>query len=127
MTEFSAEFNQADLAGLRAAIRRNPQKVLDEVNKFLVRGLSKYTKGIQSEPWRVGGSGGGAPVNTGNLRDTHAKIINRWDARVGPSAPYAGYVHRNRPWLDYVKRTKDQEIQQLEKELLENITNDLAK
>ena len=49
------------------AIRRNPKVALSEGRNFLVRGIAVYNKLILRNPWRVGGSGGGAPVDTGNL------------------------------------------------------------
>lgn len=121
---------------LQAAIKRNPQTVANESKKFFVRALSKYRKGIQSNPWTVGGSGGGAPVDTRNLVDTHVSTIGRTQASIGPHpqrAKYAKYVHGGtskmdaRPYLDYVKKQNEHRIASLYKEMLKNITADLAR
>lgn len=135
MADFSIEFR--GLNELQAAIRRNPQRVLSEVGKFLVRGIAAYNRVILRNPWRRGSSGGGAPVATGNLRDTHRREFEPWSARIYPTAPYASYVHglkgfarrrsyQLRPWLDYAKDAADREIQGHERDMLKAIVDDLA-
>ena len=138
MPEF--QLNSKDLESLKAAIARNPQRVRSEVGKFLVRGMAVYNRGVIRNPWRVGSGGGGAPVATGNLRDTHRREISVWEARIGPDpmrAPYAKYVHgidgyprrgtyELRPWLDWVFAHSEPEIMKLEGALLDTITADLA-
>ncbi len=120
------------LEELQRAVKRNPQLVVSEVGKFLVRGIAVYNRKIIREPWRVGSNGGGAPTGTGNLRDTHQKSIQKWEASITATAPYAQFVHdgtykmKARPWLDYAKQTSENEIQKLEEELLTNIVKDLA-
>jgi hypothetical protein len=126
------------LEELRRAVRRNPQKVLTETGKFLQRGIRAYNKVILRNPWRMGQSGGGAPEDSGNLRDTHRRVINTWEAMIYPTAPYAPYVHgiegyarrrsyQLRPWLDHAKDTADSEIRRLEGEMLDSIVGDLAR
>lgn len=118
------------LDALKRAVARNPAKVRTETGKFITKGMAAYNRGIIRNPWRVGQSGGGAPVDTGNLRDTHSRSVSTWEGRITPNAPYAEAVHDRgrhpRPWLDFVKNQKDNEIRQLEQDLLANITNDLA-
>lgn len=86
----------------------------------------------------MGASGGGAPVATGNLRDTHAREIRPWDAKIYPTAKYAPYVHgiagfprkrkyQLRPWLDYAKQSAEGAVELLAGNLLTNITKDLSK
>ncbi|HBT75034.1 TPA: hypothetical protein DEB29_03480 [Candidatus Wolfebacteria bacterium] len=137
------------LRELNAAIKRNPQVVLDEGRLFLTRGLALYKSGIVNAPWRIGGRGGGAPVSndprykrkaqrqrSGNLRDTHITEIDGLVGRIGPNmvtAPYAKYVHdgtrrmQGRPWLDFVKYQKEGAIEALYLKMLDNITADMAK
>ncbi len=144
-----ADIHWIGLKELRAAIARNPQKVLDEGRRYLTRGLAAYKAGIIRDPWRVGGQGGGSPVSndpryprafqkqrSGNLRDTHLTEINGLEGRIGPNlqaAPYARYVHhgtkrmRGRPWLEYVRQNKKGEIESLYRDMLKNIVGDLAK
>ena len=114
------EYNQRDIAALQAAVYRNPVKVRHEVSKFLSRGIAVYNRGIVRSPWQMGmfftSGGGGAPVATGNLRDTHRREVSPWQAKIYPTAPYAGYVHEGtrylhkRPWLDWVQQQSDREI-----------------
>ena len=143
------EFRWIGLKELKAAIARNPQKVLDEARRFLTYGLAAYKAGIIRDPWRVGGLGGGTPVSndpryprsyqrqrSGNLRDSHMTVVNGLQGIIGPNlsiAPYAGYVHQGtrrmagRPWLEFVKNTKDREIESLYRGMLQNIVGDLAR
>ncbi len=145
----SKELEWIGLKELQMAINRNPQKVLDEARLFLTRGLALYKQGIIRDPWRVNSGGGGAPVSndtryprryqktrSGNLRDSHTTNINSLVGTIGPDmavAPYAKYVHNGtrrmskRPWLDYVKKTKEGGIEDLYRKMLINITKDLAK
>lgn len=111
----------------REAIRRNPKKILELVGRFLTRGLAEYKRVIIRNPWRVGMAGGGAPVQTGNLRDTHITEVSPFEGRIYPSAPYSEAVHKNRPWLDYTEAQARPNIDKLEAELLQDIVADLAK
>lgn len=137
------------LKELQAAIKRNPQKVLDEARIFITRGLAVLKSGIVNAPWRIGGTGGGVPVSndprykrrmqrlrSGNLRDTHITQIDAMVGTIGPNlqaAPYARYVHsgtkrmQGRPWLEYVKERKKGDIENLYRAMLTNIVSDLAK
>jgi len=123
----------------KRAIKKNPDLVQKETSQFLVRGIALYNKSIIRQPWRMGQQGGGAPVDTGNLRDTHRREIRKLSARIFPTSPYSGFVHglngrkRNvrgvqlRPWLDYARKKNARGINQLSNVLLTNITKDLAK
>jgi hypothetical protein len=124
---------------LKQALARNPRMVRNETGKFLVRAMAVYTRLIINNPWRMGMSGGGVPVGTGNLRDSHFKIIMPWEAFIQPTAPYAGYVHGDdgklinskgkplRPWLDYAKDKGQKDVEKLEIDMVENIVQDLSK
>lgn len=133
-----AKLNPRDYAALQRAIARNPRKVADETGKFLKRGIAAYMRTINRSPWRVGGMGGGAPRDTGALRESHnPPIYKKWEARIEPNrtgvAPYAVYVHEGtkkmeeRPWLDYARDKNENEIQKLQENLLTKIRDDLAK
>lgn len=151
MAEFSLD--SKSVAALKAAIARRPRTVRTEVGKFLVQGMAVYNRGIIRQPWRMGGAGGGVPVSndprykrpyqrqkSGNLRDTHKRTIEAFEARIGPDtsrAPYAAFVHglegyprkrsyQLRPWLDFVFKKSENEIKGLESKLLDTLVNDLA-
>lgn len=129
------------LEELKRAIARNPEYVVKRTREFLVRGIAAYKQVIIRNPWSVGASGGGVPVRTGHLRDTHVSSIGNLEARIGPdqqAAPYAAAVHgiegyprkrsyKLRPWLDYTKITASDEIERLQGELLTDIRDQLAK
>lgn len=136
MHNFSIKFK--GIKELQAAIGRNPNKTKQEISLFLMRAISKYKSGIINNPWRMGSSGGGAPVSSGNLRDTHQTEIKPLQARIYPTAKYAPYVHgiegyprkrsyQLRPWLDYVKQQKEVEVKKLQDQMLQNIVSDLVK
>jgi hypothetical protein len=127
---------------LKLAIARNPKQTLTFSKRFLQRGLAEYKRSIVNSPWRMGMSGGGAPVSSGgfggNLRDTHETRIDGLTGSIRPTADYAPYVHgikgwprkrsyQLRPWLDHAKKSKQPKIEQLYRELLADITGDLAK
>lgn len=144
-----ADLNFIGLKELKAAINRSPKKVLDEARLFITRGMAQYKAGIIRSPWRIDGPGGGSPVSndpryprryqrqrSGNLRDSHTTRISGLQGVIGPDtrvAPYAKYVHegtrrmQGRPWLDYVKRSKQGAIERLYKDMLKNIVGDMAK
>ena len=119
------------------AIKKNPQVVRSEVSKFLTRGMAEYRRSIQTKPWRLGGSGGGAPVDTTNLQTSHVPKFSQWEASIGPrtdsAKKYASYVHEGtsrmqaRPWLDYAKESRDGRIKKMELELLDKIAYELSR
>lgn len=132
-----ADYQIKGLREFEAAIRRNPRFTIDRANVFLVRSLAEYRRVINRNPWRKGGSGGGAPVNTGNLRDTHQTEVSPLSGRIYPTAPYAKYIHgiegfprkrsyQLRPWLTYAATTARPNVEQHEKELLNDIVRGLA-
>ena len=145
--DFSYEW--VGLRELKAAMARNPQHVLDEARLFLTRGLAAYKQGIIRAPWRIGGGGGGSPVSndpryprkyqrqrSGNLRDSHVTTISSLEGMIGPNqstAPYARFVHhgtrrmQGRPWLEYIKQSKDSTITSLYRQMLKNVVTDLSK
>jgi hypothetical protein len=120
-------FSIEGLDEMKSAIQRNPSIVKEKVGNFLKRATGLYQRTIQNSPWKVGMSGGGVPVATGNLRDTHQLTISAWEAVIQPTASYAGFVHKKRPWLDYAFENNDSEVRELEKEMLNEIVEDLSK
>ena len=121
------------LEAFRRAIARNPAVVIKESKDFLVRAMALYKKEIRSRPWQAGAkSGGGVPIDTGNLRDTHRTEISKLSAKLYPTANYAKYVHEGtsrvdaRPWLDHAKNAQARNVQELEGRLLDRITRKLA-
>jgi len=118
-----------------AAIKRNPRAIKKGLSNFFTEALALYNRGIIRQPWRVGSGGGGSPVDTGHLRDTHQTEIKPWEAAIYPSqqVPYAVYVHgrdgdsRGRPWMTYVFNKNRLAIAALQDNLLKFLVKDLAK
>ena len=125
------------------SIKRNPRRTEKFLKNFFVDAIAVYRKSIIRQPWKVGKSGGGAPVMTGALRDSHQSgtKIGRFEASIGPdeqTAKYAKYVHgekgqinrrtgvKARPWLDYAYKKGDTEVTRLQDNLLKDIVKDLA-
>lgn len=121
------EYEIEGLEELKEAIKRNPDFVKKEISKFLVRGSAEYIRTLLNNPWKVGMSGGGVPVATGNLRDTHTKTVFPYEVLIRPTAPYASSVHEKRPWLDYAYNENMGKLEKLEDDMMENIVNNLAK
>ena len=133
------EFSIKGLDELRNAIKRNPQVVKEQVANFLTRATAVYTSTIKNSPWRVGMSGGGSPVSDdpryyygknhspGYLRDSHKTITTTWEAYIEPQAPYAKYVHKKRPWLEYAFNSNEKSVGQLELNMMEEIILNLTK
>lgn len=126
------------LSSLQAAIARNPESVKRHVRQYLQSGEVLLRRTINRSPWRMGGTGGGAPVDTGNLRENHQKKISPFSVEIFPTPDYAEAVHgvdgvprkrtyQLRPWLDYAMQTNQNNLQQLEGRLLDNIVRDLAR
>jgi len=137
--EFNIKIN--GLREFEKALRRNPLKTKDEIGKLLVRSISELNRVIIRKPWKIGQGGGGSPVATGNLRDTHQRRIRPLEARIFPTAKYAPFVHGEgkggkmfnkrglqlRPWLDHaIEKTKGP-INKLSIKMLNNIVKDLTK
>lgn len=140
MSKYVVKINENDLKDFKRAIREYPDKVADETRSFFRKVNKTYSRTIQNDPWRIGGSGGGAPVATpesagyqgGQLRNTHVKKIRPWEAIIKPTTSYAGYVHGGttkmeaRPWLDYAVEENRGKVEVYERELLDNLVEHLA-
>ncbi len=122
---------------LEAAIKRNPALVRSETSKYLTRASAEVNRQIKTAPWRVGGSKGGAPEATGNLRQAHRTEIDlsEFQAKIytdSSLAKYAIWVHEGtkkmaaRPWMDKALSDKARDINALQDDLLKNIVSDLA-
>lgn len=132
------QYNLEGFKELREAIKKNPKVIEEELGVFMPRAIAVYKGIIWNNPWRMGMVGGGVPVKTGNLRDTHQTDISNYEAKIYPTAPYSYYVHGEddksfnirghqlRPWLTYAFTRGETEVDRLQGELLENIVVKLA-
>jgi hypothetical protein len=112
------EFTIEGLKEFEAAVKNNPEYVKKQGKVFLVRSLAEYRKRIIRSPWQFGAPGGGAPVATGNLRDTHQTDVD-------PDGLW-GRSYQLRPWLSYAYSTAMPDIQKHEDQLLKDIVSGLA-
>lgn len=136
-------WNENTLRTLQNAIRRNPDVIRSESLAFMTRAKAVLMTTINRNPWRVGGRGGGAPVDSRRLLQSHQDRISPFELRIFPEPratkikspwnTYAELVHdgtsrmKRRPWLDYAVKSNDMQIRQLQGRLLEHVTKDLAK
>lgn len=119
---------------LETSLRENKTIIAKEVSNFIQRAMARLDSGIKNNPWKVGASGGGSPVasrNGGSLRASHQKDVTPWSGRIYPTQPYAVFVHEGtykmkaRPWLDFVLKEKEPELDKLQEQLLEDIIKQL--
>lgn len=133
-----------DYKALLRAIKKSPELVAQETKNFLYRAEKRLESKTGSTPWRVGSSGGGSPiakVSGGNLLRAHKAerkpFSLKWfvDERI---APYAKYVHgivgfprkgkyQLRPWLRWVEKEAEQDINKDSVNLVDRITRGLGK
>lgn len=122
------------LNDLQRAVAKSPDTVLKEAKRLINRLLAQATRLIGRPPWEIGqsGSGKGAPVSTGNLRQTHVKTIIGLTGILYPTADYAEYVHggtkrmKARPWLDQASEDLQPQVEEYSNEFLEKVTSELA-
>lgn len=134
--EYNLKIDELD--SFKKAILNCPDFTKQAVGRFLVQSMAVLNRILIRSPWKMGQSGGGVPVATRNLLETHLREINTWDLLIKPTAAYAGYVHgwdgkmfnvrgvQLRPWLDYTMENAQQDIEKLEGNLIDDITNSLA-
>jgi hypothetical protein len=129
-------FRERDVRGLRRAIDRNPNRVKIEASKAFARINAQLLSSIIRNPWRIGGTGGGSPVDTTNLREAHRKRIKPYEARIWVNqkkAPYGVHVHEGtykmeaRPWLDHAIKSRKNKIDLIARKFLEAVVRDLGK
>lgn len=121
---------QLSYNSLKRAIRKNPFKTSAEIKIFLYKTSTILERRAGQSPWRVGGSGGGVPVDTGNLLRSHKSTIKPFRLEYiqdDKKADYGKAVHKKRPWLRHVKDKSEKEIERLEKIMLKNIVDSLGK
>jgi len=129
---------------LKRAFGRSPQVVNTEAKKYFIKSRAEILRTTQSNPWSVKGSGGGVPIDTGNLRQKWERTEfrpNEMRIMVDTgSVPYAKYVHgrdfgeinartkvKSRPWLFYSFKKNKPKILKFQDELIKNVVKQLAK
>jgi hypothetical protein len=115
---------------LRAAIRRHPDEFRRRAGKMMVRLSASYRKRIMRDPWRVGETGGGVPVDTGTLRGAHSYLPEPTKLTISVrdqiAQSYGLAVHAGRPWLDYAHDQEEANRERMFTDFLEDIRDNLA-
>lgn len=124
---------------LTKAWESSPREVKREGQIFLISGLAEYKKiAVQPPLWKIGQSGGGIPVASGNLRELHTTQIKGLSGSFGltksnlKQVKYAGCVHGGtykmeaRPWLDFAKQKGDRAVKQHYRVFMNNILEYIA-
>ena len=119
------------------AIRRYPKYSKQQALIMMTRIKADYQRTIIRSPWRIGGSGGGSPVDTRALRDSHRYKIQptelKIDVRPEIASRYGEAVHEGtrrmeaRPWLDYATEKNKSNRERQVDDFLKAIVNNLAK
>jgi hypothetical protein len=116
---------------LRAAIRKNPEQVRKSARNMFNSLKTDYQRVIMRNPWQRGGSGGGVPVDTGSLRDSHRYQVSETQLRINvpdqKADEYGWAVHSGRPWLDYSQEQTEGQREKAYNKFLEEVTGQLAK
>jgi len=114
---------------LKRAIHRHPTIVAQETKNFLYRANTRLESKAGSSPWRVGGSGGGVPVATGNLLRSHKSKFEPFKLTYyqdNKKASYGKYIHPKRPWLEWTAKQSEKDINRDAERLLKNIVDSLG-
>jgi hypothetical protein len=133
-----------DKKSLEKAIKRNPTAVRNGALLFMRDSINSYWRAINNTPaWRVGESGGGVPVATGNLRKAHQKEIAPFESKVFVNKSktkagkynYANLVHDGtpggqmeaRPWLTMARESMSPNVKRYMQKFLKDVVLNLAK
>lgn len=129
--------SEKDRIALQRAFNRNPQQMKTEGLRMMNRIKTGLQKQIIRNPWRIGGAGGGVPVNTTSLRGSHRYEVQPYQAKISvdqaKADKYGWYVHEGtsrmhgRPWLDYSLEREQANIKNLASDFLKRIVHNLAK
>ena len=131
------EINEKDLRSLRKAFNNSPDLMRRKGGQLMTRLKANLQQRIIRRPWQVGGLGGGVPVATGALRDSHYYKVSAtsMEAGLNPHVTelYGRYVHDGtskmeaRPWLDYAVEKEESNTNQLVNNFLDDVVQGLAR
>lgn len=131
----SIEFKNIDK--LKRNIIAHPRKSFDEIQEYLTKAQIVIERIYTKNPWRVGGTGGGVPIKTGNLlkkgTGLEIKTMSRGFYVDDAKVDYAEEVYegrknmKGRPWLHYAGEKGEKDIEKLQVKLLNNIVENIIK
>lgn len=117
------------------AFKKSPKLISRELNNYIIRSLAEYKRIAVGSPWKIGQSGGGIPVDTGNLKERHRTTINKFVGKFGVpanSVPYAYAVYfgekgrQGRPWLAYAQSQAEPTVKKLYDKMGDNIIKNIV-
>ena len=130
---------------LQKAVNKAPKEVHLAGKTYIRDGVKTWEKNAKRKPWRVGMSGGGIPVRTGELKKANESVFNlnklegRFKVNENRQAPreyksksiktvmdYAVRVHKKRPWMDWTEKKSERELEKLESEFANEILKIIA-
>lgn len=149
MSKRHLQVNTRGFASFKRAIAKNPGVVQARGRAMINRGINVYRRVIEGSPWRVGQSGGGVPVDTGRLKQSHRyrvmglKGIIDFDHNPAPAdsdSPYGAIVHgdkpssvkmrgmdlHTRPWLNYAVGQSEAKVKALYQDFLDDVIENLS-
>lgn len=135
MSRLNIRIRKSDLEALRRAFNNSPDTMKKHSDRLITK-IDRETKKIMfRNPWEIGGSGGGVPVDTKYLRQSHQSRRSPYEMKiwVPGSHPYASYVHEGtrkmeaRPWMDYAADKVEGSIDGEIRTFLDSVVSDLSK
>ena len=129
--------SEKDLRALERAFSRSPEMMRTEGLRMMNRINVGLQRQIIRNPWRIGGAGGGVPVDSKSLRQSHRYEVKPEQVKISvdqaKAKAYGWAVHEGtskmqaRPWLDYSLEREEQNIKNLADDFLNRVVAYLAK
>ena len=131
-----------DYQKLKTAIQNNPRTIRNGALTFMRDSINSYWRVINNTPkWRVGASGGGVPVASGNLRKAHQKEITPFESKIWVDTNktqagkwnYAELVAGGtrkmpaRNWIKFAKDSMQRNVEIYKQKFLKDVLDNLSK
>lgn len=136
MSKVVLKINKRDLQALQKMVNDSPGIIRSRSDKLMARVDRIFKTTINRNPWRIGGTGGGVPVDTRHLFRSHVWRRTPWQMSVTVpkgQPKYASAVHEGtrrmeaRPWMDYAIDKNKAEVKQEAIKFLDDVVKNLAK
>lgn len=128
---------KSDRIALERAFSQSPEIIKTEGLRMMNRIKTGLQRQIIRNPWRIGGIGGGVPIDTRSLRDEHKYRVQPAQLKISVAQAkanaYGWYVHEGtskmqaRPWLNYAVEKEEKNVKDLADDFLNRIVSHLAR